>query len=360
MDTSLDLTTLDQYIEQLSAIETAMNEYRRSGSMEGLYRLQGDAHARPVLQKWLAFADMPELDETLDALNKRNVRMSAFSPYCDIMLHCQKEWERPVEFIHIVYVYRGRFSCKLSDTAFDLKPGWCYMFNVNAAKEILPSSPDAQLLNCLISQHYFENILLQHFDRTVFFSNFLTQAFYTVNSSQPLLTLDTTANPTVRTVFSKAIVEQLNRKPLFETAVNSMICILMVELLRIYMEASNTQHYLELGNNKLSDILNYISAYCSTVTLDQAAEQFHFNPNYLGRIIKHNTGQTFTQVLQATRLKKAARLLSMTDMSISDITHAVGYHNCTHFYKLFRQSYGRSPAEYRAAHKRTPRYQRNS
>ena len=360
MDTSFNPNILDQYITQLSSIETALNEYRISGSMEALYRLHDDEDARPILQKWLAFADMPELDETLDALHKRNVRMSALSPYCDIMLHCQKEWDRPVEFIHIVYVYSGSFSCKMADMEFELEPGWCYMFNVNAAKGIRPTSPDAQLLNCLISQHYFENILLKHFDRTVFFSNFLTQAFYTVNSSQTLLPLDTTANTTVRTVFSKAIVEQLNRKPLFETAVNSMICMLMVELLRIYMEASNTQHYLELGNNKLSDILNYISAYCSTVTLDQVAEQFHFNPNYLGRIIKQNTGQTFTQILQATRLKKAARLLSMTDMSISGITHSVGYHNCTHFYKLFRQSYGRSPAEYRAAHTQVPKYESSS
>lgn len=357
MDTLLDRTTLGQYIVQLSAIESALNEYRTSGSMDALYRLHDDENARPILQKWLEFANMPELDEALDAMNKRNVRMSALSPYSDIMLHCQKEWSRPVEFIHIVYVYSGRFSCKMSDTELELETGWCYMFNVNAAKEILPSSPDARLLNCLISQHYFENILLKHFDRSVFFSNFLTQAFYTVNSLQTLLKLDTTKNTTVPIVFSNAIVEQLNRKPLFETAVNSMICALMVELLRIYMEASNTQHYLELGNNKLSDILNYISDYCATVTLDQVAEQFHFNPNYLGRIIKQNTGQTFTQILQATRLKKAARLLSMTDMSISDITHSVGYHNCTHFYKLFRQSYGRSPAEYRAVHLQSPKYQ---
>ena len=125
MDTSHSLHTLDQYISQLSAIETALNEYRVSGSMDALYRLQADAHARPILQKWLAFANMPELEETLDALNKQNVCMSALSPYCDIMLHCQKEWDRPVEFIHIVYVYNGRFSCKLSDTEFKLEPGWC-------------------------------------------------------------------------------------------------------------------------------------------------------------------------------------------------------------------------------------------
>lgn len=356
MDASHGWVLMDQYITQLSAIETALNEYRANGSMDSLYRLNDDPKARPILQKWLAFADMPELDKTLDALDKQNVRMSDLSPYCDIMLHCQKEWSRPLEFIHVVYVYSNSFSCKMENKEFELKPGWCYMFNVNVVKDIFPRSPDAQLLNCLISQHYFENILLKNFDRTTFFSNFLTQAFYTVNSSQPLLKLDTSKNETVRAIFSKAIVEQLNREPLYETTVNSMICALMVELLRIYMETSNTLYYLELGHNNLSNILNYISTYCSTVTLEQTAEQFHFNPNYLGRIIKQNTGQTFTQILQTTRIKKAAWLLRMTDIPISEITHSVGYHNYTHFYKLFRQSYGRSPAEYRAAHMQSSKY----
>lgn len=356
MDTSFSPNTLDQYIAQLSAIETALNEYRVTGSMDALYRLRDDPGARPVLQKWLAFANMPELDEALDAMHKRNVHMSALSPYCDIMLHCQKEWDRPVKFIHIVYAYQGGFSCRMPDGEFQLEPGWCYMFNVNAVKEIYPTSPDAQILNCLISQQYFENILLKYFDRTVFFSNFLTQAFYTVNTQLPLLKLNTTSNPNVRTVFASAIVEQLCKKPMFETAVNSLICMLMVELLRIYMEDSNSQHYLELGNNKLSDILDYISDHCATVTLTQVADEFHFNPNYLGRIIKSNTGQTFTQVLQATRLKRAAMLLRTTDMSVTDITHFVGYQNYTHFYQLFRQGYGSSPAEYREKQLHSPNY----
>ncbi len=356
MDTSFSRDRLNQYIMHLSAIETALNEYRISGNMEALYRLHDDESARPILQKWLAFANMPELDTALSDMDAHNVRLSLLSPYSDIMLHCQKEWRSTLEFIHIVFVYSGSFSCRMPDKTIELQPGWCYMFNVNTTKEIYPCSPDSQLLNCLISQSYFENILLKSFDRTVFFSNFLTQAFYTVNHAQAILPLDTTENSIVRTVFSAAIVEQLNRKPLFETSVNSLICVLMVELLRIYMKRSDSQHYLELGNNKLSDILGYISDHCSTVTLAQAASQFHFNPNYLGRIIKVNTGQTFTQVLQATRLKRAAMLLRTTDMAVSDITHYVGYQNCTHFYRLFRQSYGVSPAEYRRNHLTSPNY----
>lgn len=356
MDTTREAQTLEQYIFHLTKIENAINEYRSSGNMDALYELQNDLSSRPILQKWLAFANMPELDTALNAMHRKSVCMTALSPYRDVMLHCQTEWDKPVEFIHIVYVHKGCFRCTMPGETMELKHGWCYMFNVNADKTIYPDSTDAQLLNCLISQNYFENILLKTFDRTVFFSHFLTQAFYTVNSARTKLALDTSGNDVVRTIFSNAIVEQVNRNPLYETAVNSLVSMLMVELLRIYMEDSDTKHYLELGNNKLSDILDYIDSNCATVTLAEVANAFHFNPSYLSRIIKSQTGQTFTQVLQTIRLRKAALLLQSTSISVSDITNFVGYHNLTHFYRLFRESYGVSPAEYRESHIHASKY----
>ena len=356
MEHYLSSDALEQYISHLSAIETALNEYRRRGSMDQLYALNRNDATRPILRKWLAFANMPELDQALNAMHQNRVSMNALSPYRDIMLHCQTEWSRPVGFIHIAYVHKGSFICRMSDETFTMKPGWCYMFNVNVAKTIKPEDSDAQLLNCLISQNYFENILLKQFDRTVFFSHFLTQSFYTTNTAQPLLKLDTTENQTVRRVFSTAIVEQVNRALFCETAVDSMVCMLMVELLRIYMEDSDTRYYLELGKNKLSDILSHIDDHCASITLEELAKAFHFNPGYLSRIIKTNTGQTFTQVLQTIRMKKAAMLLQSGDTPIQDIAYLVGYHNLTHFYRLFRRSYGISPAEYRRTHARGSKY----
>jgi len=356
MEHYLSPDALEEYISHLSAIEAALNEYRSQGSMEALYALNRNDATRPILQKWLAFANLPELDQALNAMHQNRVSMNALSPYRDIMLHCQTEWSRPVAFIHIAYVHRGRFICRMSEETFTLEPGWCYMFNVNVSKTIQPMDSDSQLLNCLISQNYFENILLKRFDRTVFFSHFLAQSFYTTNTAQPLLKLDTTGNQTVRRVFSTAIVEQVNRGLFCEAAVDSMVCMLMVELLRIYMEDSDTRYYLELGNNKLSDILTYIDDHCAAITLEEMAKALHFNPGYLSRIIKANTGQTFTQVLQTIRMKKAALLLQSTDTPILEVTHLVGYHNLTHFYRLFRNQYGLSPAEYRQAHVRTAKY----
>ena len=91
----------------------------------------------------------------------------------------------------------------------------------------------------------------------------------------------------------------------------------------------------------------YIDNHCDTATLENIASTFHFHPSYLSKIIKDNTGLTFTSILQYTRLKKAALLLKNTDCSISSIAHQVGYNNISYFYQLFQGKYGVTPAKYR-------------
>ena len=49
----------------------------------------------------------------------------------------------------------------------------------------------------------------------------------------------------------------------------------------------------------------------------------------------------------AYRMAKAAELLKLTELSISDIGNAVGYPNQLHFSRAFKNVYGVSPREWR-------------
>lgn len=338
---------IDNYIYQLSRVEDALNEYRTSGSLAALYQLNADASSSTFLKKWMEMANLPDPDYALAQMDSNKLELSRLSPYSDIMLHCQKDWQRPLDLIHIIYVYSGSFDCRLKDASFTLTHEKCYMFNVNIQKQIQPCTEDSQLLNCLISQAYLENILLKQFDRNVFFSDFLTKSFYTDSTSAPMLEFDTSGNMAIKTAFAMAIIEFTNHLPLYESMVNNYISELLIHLLRIYMESSDRQHYLKLGNNRLSDILIYIDHHCDVATLVHVAKVFHFHPSHLSRIIKQNTNMTFTDILQSTRLKHAAALLSSTELPVTDIANRVGYRNITHFYRLFEEKYSFTPAEYR-------------
>lgn len=58
-------------------------------------------------------------------------------------------------------------------------------------------------------------------------------------------------------------------------------------------------------------------------------------------------GQTPNMYLTQYRLDKSTELLSKTDMTITEIAHAVGFGGSSYYAETFRKWYGRSPSEYR-------------
>lgn len=96
------------------------------------------------------------------------------------------------------------------------------------------------------------------------------------------------------------------------------------------------------------NIVSYIKQhYNERLTLESIGKKFHMNPAYLCTKLKKETGSSFVEYLQKTRVANACRLLSLTDMRISEICTAVGYDDIKHFEKIFRKYTFDSPTSYR-------------
>jgi len=90
----------------------------------------------------------------------------------------------------------------------------------------------------------------------------------------------------------------------------------------------------------------------SNFCLTELAEQFHFNENYLSRLFKIETGQTFTEFLCDYRIQYAKQLLSHNEMRIDDISVMVGFASRRSLNRVFRKVTGVSPSMYRVLHKK--------
>lgn len=55
------------------------------------------------------------------------------------------------------------------------------------------------------------------------------------------------------------------------------------------------------------------------------------NPNYLSGYIHKHTGKTFKSLIQEQRMMLATRLLSNSDLPVTDIALQAGYENITFF-----------------------------
>ena len=90
--------------------------------------------------------------------------------------------------------------------------------------------------------------------------------------------------------------------------------------------------------------------YTEHFSLDAAAEYFHMDKNYLIRVFRKWTGTTMLKYHHCIRCTHAKEMLTHPEYSISYISSEVGYKTPAHFTRIFRQTVGMTPMEYRKQH----------
>lgn len=77
------------------------------------------------------------------------------------------------------------------------------------------------------------------------------------------------------------------------------------------------------------------------------ANNFGYNPNYLGNLLKNETGKTFSELKLEHQLRQASMLICHSQIPIYEIATHVGFSNLGFFYKKFRDMFDVNPQEYR-------------
>lgn len=118
------------------------------------------------------------------------------------------------------------------------------------------------------------------------------------------------------------------------------------ELARETAQAKESARTSE-GNEIVRRIKAYIHEHYEDATLEGAAECVRMNPYYLSSYFHQQTGEKFSEYLNASRMKEAARLLLNSSLRIQEIGRRVGYTTPNSFSRSFRQYYKMTPKQYR-------------
>ena len=98
---------------------------------------------------------------------------------------------------------------------------------------------------------------------------------------------------------------------------------------------------------RFHDIRRFMEKQPGKVTRAQLEEAFHYSGDYLYKLVKRYTGLSIQDFALQISMKKAAQLLTTSDLRINEIAEQVGFHNFTQFYRAFRAAYGVTPRRYR-------------
>lgn len=102
--------------------------------------------------------------------------------------------------------------------------------------------------------------------------------------------------------------------------------------------------------SKLYDaVLDYIDRNYTNpdISLCKVADTFRISRNYVSRIINETFKKSFTDYVNGKRIALAKEMLKNNDKSIKDIGEEVGFNYSYYFIKIFKNSEGITPGEYR-------------
>lgn len=83
------------------------------------------------------------------------------------------------------------------------------------------------------------------------------------------------------------------------------------------------------------------------ITSKELAERFGVSESSFKFYVKGILGDSYLNYFRKKRMEKAAELLESTTMKIIEVANAVGYENQGKFAKVFAETYGVSPLEFR-------------
>lgn len=93
-------------------------------------------------------------------------------------------------------------------------------------------------------------------------------------------------------------------------------------------------------------ILDYIHEhYRQEITLNDLTDKVFISRNYLSRLFRSATGETFNSYLTRVRMEKARALIMEGDYLIYEVAEMVGYKSVAYFSNLFKKYTGMNPSD---------------
>lgn len=110
----------------------------------------------------------------------------------------------------------------------------------------------------------------------------------------------------------------------------------------------NTQPVTQTDRTTIQRIIDFCHGnYTREISLEDAAEELHLNKYYISHSVSRHLGLTFGEFINTLRVDAACQALEEDDRKIADIAGDVGYGSIRTFNRIFKETTGMTPYEYR-------------
>lgn len=239
-------------------------------------------------------------------------------------------------FCEVLFVRSGSGSYIVEETRYPIRQGDLVLCNAGILHDEDPArSVDLNMLSIAMTDLHVKGLPLNHFvdaDTVPVFPagvfadmvDFLMISIFDLLAEDPVGSVETCGYLTAGLVSSILMV--LSRRCTLENPAGVSKSNLIAERVKAYINA----HYSE------------------DLTLQDISDALHISIYYLAHVFKQQTGYSPKQYMLRRRLGEAQTLLISTELSVTEISLAVGYGNPNHFDRMFSKYIGMSPSSYRS------------
>ena len=171
---------------------------------------------------------------------------------------------------------------------------------------------------------------------------------YYGSSNVPLIRPEPSEINVLKAVWEMLVIEMESRDNLQLEMLQMMLKRILILCTRIY----KARHNMDIGHKGQLDIVrefNFLveKHFRSLHNVSQYAEMLNKAPKTLSNLFRKSQGKTPLQLISERRMIEARRLLSHTDMQISEIGYDLGFLDVQTFSRFFKKHQGVNPLQFR-------------
>ncbi len=249
-------------------------------------------------------------------------------------------------YVEVIYMCSGATTHYINEERVVLQQGELLFLSQNAIQEIEPAGAEDIAVNFIVLPQFFDQTLRMIGEEENIIRDFVTECLkgetagkigYLHFKVADVLPIQNLVENLIWTIMNN----QQNKRSINQITMGLLFLQLLNHTDKVTVGSHATEEDITLT------ILRYVEENYREGELSQLATNLHYDLYWLSRMIKKQTGKTYTELVQARRLQQAVYLLKNTDMTVADIGNAIGYDNLSYFHRIFKEKYHVSPKHYR-------------
>jgi len=243
-------------------------------------------------------------------------------------------WHKEIE---INIILKGKVEVCVEERKYLLEEDDCIIINSNSGHATLSKEPDSMAMVLHIDPVYFKE----------YFKEYESLRFEDIIS----ISSENEKCKVIKYLLASLINELKEHSEESQIISDTIFSLVIFNIIKAFPPSMKKRDKVKNSKSQIeviSKVLKYIEkTHKEKITLNKIADMLGYNPCYVSQFFKLNTGINFYEYLTRVRIREATFELAKTNRSISDIALDHGFSDVKSFNKSFKESFGRSPNQYR-------------